>query len=71
MVAGVAFLAWSMRKSEQSKWLKTLAKALQVISDIMFTGFFMSILGELMKGAADGLFFCMKGHACNTMAAIM
>ena len=46
IIAGVAFLAWSLRKSEQSKWLKTLGKVLQVASDVVFGIFYMTVLGE-------------------------
>lgn len=48
-LAGVGFLAWSMRKSEQSGWLKTLAKVLQIMTDLLFSVLYMSILGEYAR----------------------
>ena len=49
---GVAFLAWSMRKSERTTWIKTLSKTLQVISDVMFGVLYMSILGACGRQGA-------------------
>ena len=44
VLAGIGLLAWSMRKSEQSKWLKTLASMLKVSSDVVFSVMYMSVL---------------------------
>ena len=44
VLMGIGILAWSMRRSEQSKWRKTLASLLQIGTDIMFNVMYMSVL---------------------------
>lgn len=41
-----------MRKGEQSKRVKTLAKVLQLMSELLFTILYMTILGEGQASAA-------------------
>mmetsp|Transcript_27632 Transcript_27632/g.60501 ORF Transcript_27632/g.60501 Transcript_27632/m.60501 type:complete len:2143 (+) Transcript_27632:192-6620(+) len=48
VLAAVGYLAWSLRKSDQGKWLKPFSKVVQLLSDLVFSVLYMTFFDYLV-----------------------